>query len=140
MNITSILIALLVAWHHSSIAEASKSGTRNMIEEWEKVTTKPKKCKIAEMYISDGSRLGDIIASLVEEQDFSSYCNKEDFDAAKDWFFNADNHPTVVSQNDDEYMKVRFLWVIINLFVTRITLLKSFLFILNNIRNVSFSL
>lgn len=75
MNITSILIALLVALHISSMAEASKGQTRNMIQkEKEKVKKpkKPKKCKIAQMYISDGSRLGDIIASLVKEQDFSS--------------------------------------------------------------------
>ncbi|GFH52622.1 hypothetical protein CTEN210_09098 [Chaetoceros tenuissimus] len=111
MNITSILIALLVALH-ISMAEASKGQTRNMIQkEKEKVKKpkKPKKCKIAEMYISDGSRLGNIIASLIEEQDFASYCNEVDFNAATEWFLNADNHTPDLLTDDDEYMKERLI-------------------------------
>lgn len=43
-------------------------------------------------YQSDGSRLGEIIASVVEEQDLSFYC-QDDFEVAKEWFLNTENHP-----------------------------------------------
>lgn len=113
MKITSILLALLVACHPIFMAKASKEEceTRNMMTEWETVKKtknlkEPRECKIAEMYISDGSRLGNIIASLIEEQDFSSY-NNVDFDVATEWFLNKDNHPHDLPTGYDEYMKVR---------------------------------
>lgn len=57
---------------------------------------------------SCNNRLTAIITSLLEEQDFSSYSNA-DFEVAKEWFLNTDNHPTDLPMEDDEYMKVRLI-------------------------------
>ncbi|GFH52623.1 hypothetical protein CTEN210_09099 [Chaetoceros tenuissimus] len=97
-----------------SVAEASKSGTRNMNanNEWEKVnqTKKPKKCKkTVGNYFSNGSQLGDIIAAMVKEQDFSAYC-RDDFEIAESWFLDMANHPADGAYlNDNEYMKERLI-------------------------------
>ena len=94
------------------------------------------------MYISDGSRLGNIIASLVKEQDFASY-NNVDFDAATEWFLNTDNHPPHLPADYDEYMKVRAVQFVLDdlLLVLTLFLIHSSFLILNiTSRNVSFSL
>lgn len=63
-------------------------------------------CVGVNRYESNGTYLEDIIASMVANQDFSSYC-QDDFDTAKAWFIDPANHPDDGKQNDDHYMKVR---------------------------------
>ncbi|GFH52565.1 predicted protein [Chaetoceros tenuissimus] len=64
-------------------------------------------CITVENFKSNGSPLENIIASMVEDQNFSFYC-QEDFDVAKAWFVNPLNHPNDGKQNDEHYMKERF--------------------------------
>lgn len=79
-----------------------------------KTTKVPKKgkassCEKVETYIaSNGSPLDDIIESLVNSQDFSSYC-RSDFEDAKEWFLNDTNHPNDVPSDEEynNYMTVR---------------------------------
>lgn len=61
-------------------------------------------CVTVESYESDGSHLSNIIASMVENQDFSCYC-QTDFDIAEAWFVDAENHPTNGKETDNDYMK-----------------------------------
>lgn len=64
---------------------------------------KASSCKKVKNYkASKDSRLDGIIKSLVESQDFSSYC-RSDFMVAREWFLNMANHPTDLPADDDEY-------------------------------------
>ena len=55
-----------------------------------------------------------IIASLLKEQDFSSYSNA-DFKVAEEWFLNEKNHPADLPTDDDVYMKVRLIPIMTSL-------------------------
>ena len=64
---------------------------------------KASSCKKVKNYkASKDSRLDGIIKSLVESQDFSSYC-RSDFMVAREWFLNMANHPTDLPTDDDKY-------------------------------------
>lgn len=101
----------------SSKSSKSAKGTKSTSNKSSK-STKSKKsskstekdvgdnCTKVDTYQSNGTRLENIIASLVQDKDFSSYC-QDDFDVAEAWFLNEANHPTDGKQNNDEYMTVR---------------------------------
>lgn len=63
-------------------------------------------CKTVEEFESDESSLENIIANMVQNQDFSSYC-EHDFNNAKAWFTDDANHPYEAAETDKPYMKVR---------------------------------
>ncbi|GFH52563.1 hypothetical protein CTEN210_09039 [Chaetoceros tenuissimus] len=56
--------------------------------------------------------LEGIIASVVENNDFSSY-NQDNLDTAKIWFQSPSNHPADFRENGDEYMKECFILALI---------------------------
>lgn len=107
MKLKNILITLAFL-SVSAITEAAKVGTRNLRRSKKAKSSKSQKteCKKVKSYKSNGFYLEQIIADMVESQDFSSYC-QDDFDVAEAWFTNPRNHPTDGKQNDDHYMKVR---------------------------------
>lgn len=112
MNIVFILLIAFIAALHLSMVEATEGGTRNMKTSKEpkkvKETKKPvdpQKCAVVKNFLSDGSFLENIIFSMFENQDFSSYC-QIDFDVAKKWLLDGNNHPKD-EQKNFEYMTVR---------------------------------
>lgn len=113
MNFVTIMLIAFLAALHLGVVEATEGGTRNMKTSKEpkkvKETKKPvdpKKCAVVKNYSSDGSFLANIISSMFKSQDFSSYC-QVDFDVAKKWFLDVNNHPQDGKQKNFEYMTVR---------------------------------
>ena len=106
MNIKTILIILAIL-SISIVTEGAKVGTRNLRRGKKAKSSKSHTtgCRNVKSYKSNGFYLEHIITSMVENQDFSSYC-QDDFDIAEAWFINPRNHPTDGKQDDDHYMKV----------------------------------
>lgn len=112
MKLKTILITLALL-SISIVTEGAKVGTRNLRRGKKAKSSKNHTtgCRKVKSYKANGFYLEQIIANMVENQDFSSYC-QDDFDIAESWFTNPRNHPTDGKQNDNHYMKVRYLYVI----------------------------
>lgn len=104
-TILTILALLILASILANFATKSKESLEFLVA--------TSNCEIVRSYkATKGLLLDGIIESLVESQDFSSYC-RDDFNVAREWFLNMTNHPSaewpIGDKEYNNYIKEKYV-------------------------------